>query len=29
VAGSDMAAVVQLDLVVRRSDRRIVRFGFR
>jgi len=29
VAGNDMAAVGQLDLVVRRSDGRIVRFGFR
>jgi 2',3'-cyclic-nucleotide 2'-phosphodiesterase (5'-nucleotidase family) len=29
VAGNDMAAVGQLDLVVRRGDGRIVRFGFR
>lgn len=29
VAGNDMAAVGQLDLVVGRSDGRIVRFGFR
>jgi 2',3'-cyclic-nucleotide 2'-phosphodiesterase/3'-nucleotidase len=29
VAGNNMAAVGQLDLVVRRSDGRIVRFGFR
>jgi 2',3'-cyclic-nucleotide 2'-phosphodiesterase (5'-nucleotidase family) len=29
VAGNDMAALGQLDLVVRRSDGRIVRFGFR
>ncbi|HZD70190.1 MAG TPA: hypothetical protein VFA45_15235 [Actinomycetes bacterium] len=29
VAGNDMAAVGQLDLVVHRSDGRIVRFGFR
>jgi 2',3'-cyclic-nucleotide 2'-phosphodiesterase (5'-nucleotidase family) len=29
VAGNDLAALGQLDLVVRRSDGRIVRFGFR
>jgi 2',3'-cyclic-nucleotide 2'-phosphodiesterase (5'-nucleotidase family) len=29
VAGNDMAAVGQVDLVVRRSDAGIVRFGFR
>ena len=29
VAGNNMAAVGQLDLVVRRSDGRMVRFGFR
>jgi 2',3'-cyclic-nucleotide 2'-phosphodiesterase (5'-nucleotidase family) len=29
VTGNDMAAVGQLDLVVRRSEGRIVRFGFR
>jgi 2',3'-cyclic-nucleotide 2'-phosphodiesterase (5'-nucleotidase family) len=28
VAGNDMAALGQLDLVVRRSDGRVVRFGF-